>query len=515
MMIEPKNTMMPLPAAPAQAEASQGDGIAFGEMLAQSLGMAATIDPNAVQQIAPNSQQHQQPDAEAGGVPSGEPEVAAQANGNQPAPADRFMKPGVNRNHTPGLPPREGPPVADPSLPGNGGGPSRTAKPIIVTAPIDPAQPVDPTVGLTPTRPGNGIWKPVLTGTPDPATSTTTSATPVTDVALPVVSNGAAVPPNDGVPSNGAPNNLPTDAPVPPALVEVAAAEVRPVNRRGNVPVKPGIPTLPPQPSPTSETAGNVVLPPDPTGVHVARNLAPDLVQPAVAQPNPSRTKLDPKFPIDPAPPVQIQTTTPVVADPSPANVVWPSATAQPRVNLTPETTVRFDSPKVGVTKAAPAATPAVAEAAPGAATAAVTMAANDAPQTQFAAEVASLADSGQRSALAERVLRAVELQANQPPPRTMVVELPEVEGLRLIVSVRAGGQVHVVPTTGSAAPPSFEPFMDELSGVLADRGFVMTGDGRERGSNPRQEEQQQQPSSPMQRPSFRRPTPGDNDLRI
>ena len=124
---------------------------------------------------------------------------------------------------------------------------------------------------------------------------------------------------------------------------------------------------------------------------------------------------------------------------------------------------------------------------------------------------VAAPAAPAQHSALAERVLQAVELQANQPPPRTMVVDIPEIEGLRLVVSVRAGAEVHVVPSSSSAAGDSVQPFLDELQGVLENRGFVMTGDGRRRGNNPNHDEQDEPTKAP--RPRFQRPT--DNDLRI
>jgi len=117
-----------------------------------------------------------------------------------------------------------------------------------------------------------------------------------------------------------------------------------------------------------------------------------------------------------------------------------------------------------------------------------------------------------QHSALAERVLQAVELQANQPPPRTMVVDIPEIEGLRLVVSVRSGSEVHVVQASNSAAGDGFQPFMDELQGVLEGRGFVMTGDGRRRGNSRYQNESEQQPLPRRPRTATR---PGDGDLRI
>ena len=108
--------------------------------------------------------------------------------------------------------------------------------------------------------------------------------------------------------------------------------------------------------------------------------------------------------------------------------------------------------------------------------------------------------------------MQAVELQANQPPPRTMVVDIPEIEGLRLVVSVRSG-EVHVVPATASTGTDGIQPFLDELRGVLESRGFVMTGDGRQRGRNPHDEDDPVPPRAP--RPTFRRADRSDNDLRI
>ena len=118
-----------------------------------------------------------------------------------------------------------------------------------------------------------------------------------------------------------------------------------------------------------------------------------------------------------------------------------------------------------------------------------------------------------QHSALAERVTQAVELQANQPPPRTMVVDIPEIEGLRLVVSVRSGAEVHVVPASASTATDGVQPFLEELQGVLEGRGFVMTGDGRRRKDQP-QEQDEPAPQRPSG-PTFRRPERTDNELRI
>ena len=94
-----------------------------------------------------------------------------------------------------------------------------------------------------------------------------------------------------------------------------------------------------------------------------------------------------------------------------------------------------------------------------------------------------------------------------------MVVDIPEVEGLRLVVSVRSAGHVAVTPASGSTNPDAFATFANDLSRVLAERGFVMTGDGRGRGYNPYADEE---PAPATRRSaSFRRPARTDNDLRI
>ena len=109
--------------------------------------------------------------------------------------------------------------------------------------------------------------------------------------------------------------------------------------------------------------------------------------------------------------------------------------------------------------------------------------------------------------------MQAIDLQQSQPPPRSMVVDIPEVEGLRLVVSVRSAGQVSVTQASGSSNPDAFAPFANDLSRVLAERGFVMTGDGRGRGYNPYTNEE---PSPAARRSAgFRRPARVDNDLRI
>jgi hypothetical protein len=125
----------------------------------------------------------------------------------------------------------------------------------------------------------------------------------------------------------------------------------------------------------------------------------------------------------------------------------------------------------------------------------------------------AANAAPGLSSALAERVMRAVDLQRTQPPPRSIVVDIPELEGLRLVVSVRAGGHVTVTPASSGAGADAFAPFAEDLSRILTERGFVMNGDDRRGRHNPQNEEE----PAPFRtrRPTFRRQARNDGDLRI
>lgn len=75
-------------------------------------------------------------------------------------------------------------------------------------------------------------------------------------------------------------------------------------------------------------------------------------------------------------------------------------------------------------------------------------------------------------SSLINRVLEAIEHQQSQPPPRMVVVDMPELEGLRLMVSLQSDGKVHVSPLAGSAPPQVAEPFVVAVGEALAAEGF-------------------------------------------
>ena len=203
---------------------------------------------------------------------------------------------------------------------------------------------------------------------------------------------------------------------------------------------------------------------------------------------------------------------------PTNTSPVAPSATGAPqRVELAPDRPVQLDAapvptvldrpPVTAEPATSPVAEPLPVESGPGLGTV----------QTAGSAPAASSAAADgiqpQASALAERVMQAIDLQRTQPPPRSMVVDIPELEGLRLVVSVRSAGHVSVTPAGNTANPDAFAPFATDLSRVLAERGFVMNGDSRRQGYNPYSEEEA--PPAPRRSTGFRRPTPVDNDLRI
>lgn len=111
-------------------------------------------------------------------------------------------------------------------------------------------------------------------------------------------------------------------------------------------------------------------------------------------------------------------------------------------------------------------------------------------------------------ASLINRVLEAIEHQQSQPPPRMVVVEMPELEGLRLMVALRNDGKVHVAPLAASAPPQIAEPFVQAVGEALAAEGFDLaksfddTAEGRrERGDHNNPEE------VPQRRRHSRRPS--------
>jgi hypothetical protein len=110
-------------------------------------------------------------------------------------------------------------------------------------------------------------------------------------------------------------------------------------------------------------------------------------------------------------------------------------------------------------------------------------------------------------SSLINRVLDAVELQRHLPPPRAIAVEIPEMEGLRLLVTMRMDGTVHVTSSMPGQAPAPGQaaPLLEAVEQALTDRGFEMNGgtDGR------RNMQDQPEDNAGPERPNrFRRQTP-------
>ncbi len=103
-----------------------------------------------------------------------------------------------------------------------------------------------------------------------------------------------------------------------------------------------------------------------------------------------------------------------------------------------------------------------------------------------------------------ERVMRIVELQATAPPPRMAVVEIPELDGLRIMVSITDRGAVSVT-ALGGLADSVQAPFMQSVATALETQGFLL--DERNRG---RSEEQPQHPhrERPDRDQPRRRPRP-------
>lgn len=99
----------------------------------------------------------------------------------------------------------------------------------------------------------------------------------------------------------------------------------------------------------------------------------------------------------------------------------------------------------------------------------------------------ASPIPTSQHAALVNRVLQMVEHQQTQPPPRMVVVDMPELEGLRLMVALQADGKVHVAPIAGSAPTHVADSFVTAVGEALAADGFNLA-DGRDNGRRDRRD---------------------------
>jgi hypothetical protein len=479
-MIEPQNTVMPIAAPSSPVDAPHGD-VTFGEMLAQSLGVIPQLDFRAIAAISGD-----QP----GGEQSGD--VGTDVDSEQ---TDKQLDDGKGRGGQAfvGIVPTRQFSIVRPG----GDGPI-ASDPVIVdepVAPVTPAQPGTPVLG-----PSRGEQEPTL------------------PVVGPEASDQGEVADEPGA-TGGATDAVPAPIPVPDDTAPAVAPSLDPEETQ--VPVAAHAPTDAPAQAPEENPEETVLpepvrddsAPPGSGDGDVFENM------PRIRGPEPSRhegtlpfdqapveavvrldspSKPSPSIPTLPTPPRSDQIPTSRV-EPTTAPAVSVEDAA---VVLGEAVPVRITDSKVRIEPATSNGTEIVPSLSPEGAARSTTAAVS-----AFAVPAAS----AQHTALAERVLEAVQLQANQPPPRTMIVDIPEIEGLRLVVSVRGGAEVHVVPTSGSTVSSGLQPFMNDLENVLAHRGFTMTGDGRRRGGKEHQPEEDEMPR--RSRPTFNRPT--DNELRI
>ncbi len=500
-MIEPQNTMLPV-AEPRPVDTPQGEGEGFGAMLAQSLGLAPQVDPNAVQQINTNQQHRGHGQEGAAG------EQAAADEQSLTQPLQRVVGTALSVPvSAAGVVPDQGGAAEQSAAaqsepvfsPVRAGGSQRFTRTDQGVAPL-PTLPTPPSAEAAPhvVRPIDTIWKP-----------------------SPLGNAGEAVAAD--APANGEMTWEPVDrgdAIWKPGITSNPAATPGPIAPTDESPV------LPTQP-PAAPTAAPGFNPPDPAAIPIVAPLADEVAPPAatleptVATPGQVGVDRGRQLPEPPAldsnaPGEETATSLTKPAVPGP---VAPAAAATPqRVELAPDRPVRLDTAPVptavdsSTATAEPAVAPvtqsAPADGGPGMGT---VQTAGSAPAAPSSAAAEGM--QPQASALAERVMQAIDLQRTQPPPRSMVVDIPELEGLRLVVSVRSAGHVSVTPAGNTANPDVFTPFATDLSRVLAERGFVMNGDSRRQGSNPY--DQDEAPPAPRRSTGFRRTAPVDNDLRI
>jgi hypothetical protein len=115
---------------------------------------------------------------------------------------------------------------------------------------------------------------------------------------------------------------------------------------------------------------------------------------------------------------------------------------------------------------------------------------------------------SAPNAALVERVMNAVEMQQHLPPPRAIAIEIPEVEGLRLLVTMRMNGSVHVASsgTNAQVGNEQVTPLLQAVNDALAERGFDMSADtGGRQSANGDAHDEPVPPRSPRFRRAARR----------
>jgi hypothetical protein len=479
-MIEPQNTLFPLPAESRPPVEGKGDSSGFGEMLAQSLAACVQVNPAAIQAIATGSQQQEgMAEQETAADPeTGEMQVVAGA----PSIAGRGA--GLPLVAVPVLPAR----IQPPAIAGDGEQARPDPSPVTPTLP-DPTQEVTaeqplPGVATLPQIETNVASGEVPRQVPVPAAAD--SAISSADTASPPLQDSQ----QSGVLAAEQPDAVPVAEPVRGG-----------VDRLIPMPVERPAPDLSPRPV-------------EDTPVEAAPVGVPDLAEPIVVDPSMVPTP-DAKRPVRTVPEHPNSLAEQVASTLSgdvPRYLL--NTERQPvRTDVTGTQHLRLEgSQPVSVNDTRPAAIePAVAHAPADSVSGLAAPAANN--ESALGATPGSPPGAAaQASSLADRVMKAVDLQRSQPPPRSMVVDIPEVEGLRLVVSVRSASHVTVAPVAGNA-DAAFAPFAEDLSRVLAQRGFVMNGEDR-RGSRNQYGDDEPAPP-PMQRGIYRRRVHRDNDLRI
>ncbi len=474
-MIEPQNTMMPIAAATAPVEAPHSD-VTFGEMLARTLGLNPQLAADAVQAIAGDESGAGQ-SADGAGVEGDYNRSLDRANARE----DGIFTGVV--------------PTRQFSITRPGGNGSVVTEPAIVGDAIEPSvpDPGDPVAG--PVRGESDPTLPVVgpEGLPEADAVPVGTVSTATDPSQPPISEAAPTANQTELPvvpegSDQAPTQR---APVDPAPIDAVPVDPAPVAQDRQQPLPVEAVPLDPVKSPVSDDGDTFEQMP---AITRSRPTPPDGeldLEPASAGPVSTRNVVTrPAPPMTPRPD-QSQTVaerTAVVATPG----VVPIEEAA--ISLGVESPVQVTDGKIKLEPASSHGAERTIALSPESAT----------HNTTTVSSFTSPAAPVMHTALAERVLQAVELQANQPPPRTMIIDIPELEGLRLVVSVRSGAEVHVVPTSSSPVTSGLQPFMRELEGVLADRGFVMTGDGRRRGGNEYRRDDEDLPR--RARPSYESP---------
>ncbi len=101
---------------------------------------------------------------------------------------------------------------------------------------------------------------------------------------------------------------------------------------------------------------------------------------------------------------------------------------------------------------------------------------------------------------MVDRVVKLVQMQSQLPPPRSISVDLPEMEGLRLVVSMRSDGSVHLAPAGSNSQQASVSNLLTAVKDALSEQGFDLASDGQGR----HQERRSQDPQSDLPPRPFR-----------